>query len=68
MRLVTWNINGVRSFKSSGGGLSAKLAELSADIVLLQEHKCSPSAITTDICIVHFWALAGDVAMLQKTL
>lgn len=54
MRLVSWNVNGLRSIL--GKGLPAYLQEAAADIVCLQEIKARPEQVAHDFEGYHiFW-------------
>ncbi|KAM9785853.1 DNA-(apurinic or apyrimidinic site) endonuclease 2 [Neosynchiropus ocellatus] len=49
MRLVTWNINGIRTF---GGGIKKALDSLGADIICVQETKVTRDLLTERTAIV----------------
>ncbi|KAM8829919.1 DNA-(apurinic or apyrimidinic site) endonuclease 2 [Synchiropus picturatus] len=49
MRIVTWNINGIRTF---GGGIKEALDSLGADIVCVQETKVTRDLLTERTAIV----------------
>lgn len=46
MRIVTWNINGIRTFR---GGIKKALDSLNADIICVQETKVT-SKWLTELC------------------
>lgn len=46
MRLVTWNVNGIRSIS---GGFRRIFAELGADLLCIQETKITKDILTADI-------------------
>lgn len=46
MRLVTWNVNGLRA--AWGKGLAKRLRTLAADVVMLQEIRCTPDVLPDD--------------------
>ncbi len=46
MRLVTWNVNGLRSLGPGGSDFTARLEALAADVVCLQETKVTRGSTT----------------------
>lgn len=48
LKLVSWNVNGIRALEKKG--FSAWLQGSGADIVMLQETKCSPEQLTDALC------------------
>jgi exodeoxyribonuclease-3 len=48
LKLLSWNVNGIRALEKKG--FSAWLQGCGADIVMLQETKCSPEQITPALC------------------
>ncbi len=56
MKIVTFNVNGIRSILGlHGGSLSAFLESLGADIVCLQETKIARSELHEGICVCQGW-------------
>lgn len=49
MKIVTWNINGIRTF---GGGIKQALDSLEADIICVQETKVTRDLLTERVAIV----------------
>jgi exodeoxyribonuclease-3 len=47
-KLMSWNVNGIRALEKKG--FSAWLQGAGADIVMLQETKCSPEQLTPGLC------------------
>lgn len=43
MRIVTWNINGIRTFR---GGIKKALDSLDADIICVQETKVTSKSVS----------------------
>eukprot|EP00898_Chlorokybus_atmophyticus_P006129 jgi/Chlat1/6517/Chrsp45S05995 len=52
MRLVTWNINGLRAVARKVGGVGNLLVSLDADIVCFQEAKVSSQELDRELAIV----------------
>jgi exodeoxyribonuclease III len=48
LKLISWNVNGIRALEKKG--FSAWLQGSGADIVMLQETKCSPEQLTSSLC------------------
>ena len=48
IKLFSWNVNGIRACDKKG--FSAWLAASEADIVMLQETKCSPEQLSAALC------------------
>jgi exodeoxyribonuclease III len=48
LKLMSWNVNGIRALEKKG--FSEWLQGCGADIVLLQETKCSPEQLTPSLC------------------
>lgn len=46
MKIVTWNVNGIRAIL--GKGFSKYLSECDADMICIQESKCPPGLITLE--------------------
>src|SRR3954471_8769839 len=45
---MSWNVNGIRALEKKG--FSAWLQGAGADVVMLQETKCSPEQLTPSLC------------------
>ncbi|WIA12049.1 hypothetical protein OEZ85_012128 [Tetradesmus obliquus] len=52
MRVLTWNVNGIRSVVAKFGNMKALLEALSADIVCLQETKAQ---LDSELAVVQGW-------------
>jgi exodeoxyribonuclease III len=48
LKLISWNVNGIRALEKKG--FSTWLQGSGADIVMLQETKCSPEQLTEALC------------------
>jgi exodeoxyribonuclease III len=48
LKLMSWNVNGIRALEKKG--FSTWLQSCGADIVMLQETKCSPEQLTPALC------------------
>jgi len=48
LKLMSWNVNGIRALEKKG--FSAWLQGAGADVVMLQETKCSPEQLTPSLC------------------
>ena len=54
MKVVSWNVNGLRAtLKSSGRGLRALLDSLQADIICMQETKATSQLTHPDWLLDH---------------
>jgi exodeoxyribonuclease III len=48
LKLLSWNVNGIRALEKKG--FSTWLQGAGADVVMLQETKCSPEQLTSSLC------------------
>jgi exodeoxyribonuclease-3 len=48
LKLFSWNVNGIRALEKKG--FSTWLQSCGADIVMLQETKCSPEQLSDALC------------------
>ncbi|HET9224926.1 MAG TPA: endonuclease/exonuclease/phosphatase family protein, partial [Roseiflexaceae bacterium] len=48
LKLFSWNVNGIRALEKKG--FSTWLQSSGADIVMLQETKCSPEQLPATLC------------------
>ncbi len=48
LKLMSWNVNGIRALEKKG--FSTWLQGAGADVVMLQETKCSPEQLTPTLC------------------
>src|SRR5215212_9143607 len=48
LKLMSWNVNGIRALEKKG--FSTWLHGAGADVVMLQETKCSPEQLTQSLC------------------
>jgi exodeoxyribonuclease III len=48
LKLLSWNVNGIRAMEKKG--FSSWLQGCGADVVMLQETKCSPEQLTPALC------------------
>lgn len=55
MRIVSFNVNGLRSITYRAGGLEAFLGSLGADIVCLQEHKLRRDELDSSLALAPGW-------------
>ncbi len=56
MRVLTWNINGLRAIlKRKCGTLQGLLDDLKADIICFQETKLTKSDFDRDLALVEGW-------------
>lgn len=57
MRIVTWNVNGLRAVASSSNrqGLQGILAATQADVLCLQETKLTRPELTEDLAVLPGW-------------
>lgn len=64
MRLLTWNVNGLRAVVASHkrGGLRELLESTQADIVCLQETKLRRSELTPEVALLDGWHSFFDFA------
>ena len=59
MRLLTWNINGLRAvLKRKYGSLKALLDDLGADIICFQETKLTKADLDRELALVDGWFVA----------
>lgn len=59
LRVITFNVNGLRSTSAGRGGLSALLTSLGADVVCFQEHKLRRDDLDLQqLALVQGWCAA----------
>jgi AP endonuclease 2 len=69
MRLVTWNVNGIRAVASGSkgrGGFRELLQSTNADILCIQETKLTRAELTEDVAVLDGWESFFDFSQ-QKT-
>jgi AP endonuclease 2 len=62
MRLLTWNVNGLRAVVASKGGLAKLLGSLEADIICFQETKLARDELVEELAISDGWESFFDFA------
>ncbi|CAM9824492.1 unnamed protein product, partial [Phaeothamnion confervicola] len=65
-RIVTWNVNGLRSVSAEGGGLPSLLASLDAEIICFQETKVVRSALGPELALSPGYHLYFTFCRLQN--
>ena len=57
MKIVSWNVNGIRAAYNKG--LKSFVKKASPDILCLQETKAHPDQIETDLAPFEYWSVCG---------